>query len=156
VAVGNDYHSALPSSKSIPWSQDNHRSPGFPFVSLPNHILKLEVLGRQVPFNRSFSLFFGGIGVWTQGFVFAKTGILSLEPHLCVALVILEMRSWELFVQPWTGILPISAFQVARIIGTSHWHPAGPSLTEKGNASQKLRSPFLPLTHCIEPGHVLP
>jgi hypothetical protein len=42
-----------------------------------------------------------GTGVWTQGFMLA--GALQLEPRLQVhfALVILEMRSCELFAQAW-------------------------------------------------------
>jgi hypothetical protein len=36
------------------------------------------------------------------------------------------MKSLELLAWGWspTAIFPISAFQVARIIGVSHWHPA--------------------------------
>jgi hypothetical protein len=63
-------------------------------------------------FNDSFSFLFL-LGLWFE--------LRAL--HLQFALVVLEMESLESICPGWprTLILPISAFQVARIPGVSHW-----------------------------------
>jgi hypothetical protein len=37
------------------------------------------------------------------------------------------------------SILPISASQIARIIGISHWHPALTKIFKKGNKSDEFK-----------------
>jgi hypothetical protein len=73
-------------------------------------------------------LFFGGMGVWTQGFALARQMLYCLNPHPPVhfALVILEMGSQQNICLGWpqTTTLPISASPVASITGVSHLHLA--------------------------------
>jgi hypothetical protein len=63
-------------------------------------------------------VFLGGApGVSTQDFT-CKTGTLLLEPHLQFIFLWLL---WRFPVWPRTDILLVSASQVARITGMSHW-----------------------------------
>jgi hypothetical protein len=60
-----------------------------------------EVFSHFVFDNRCFVLFFGGTGVWTQGFVLANKHSAAAWATLLVhfTLVILEMGSFKLFTQ---------------------------------------------------------
>jgi hypothetical protein len=78
-----------------------------------------------------FFFFFGGSGVWTQGLTLAKQMLLTLEPLVCVCvcvcvcvLDIFEVKGLVNYLPgAWPLILLISASQVARITGMSHWCP---------------------------------
>jgi hypothetical protein len=72
--------------------------------------------------------FFGGTGVWTQGFIFAKQALYfsTQLQYIFILWLLLEMGvSWTICLG-WsqTMILSISAFQLARIIGMSHGYLA--------------------------------
>jgi hypothetical protein len=70
---------------------------------------------------------FGGTRVWTQCFVLAKQTFYCLS-HTSSPFFSGYFRDAVLWTicpgRPWTVILPISDFQVARIAGMSHWHLA--------------------------------
>jgi hypothetical protein len=69
--------------------------------------------------------FFGGIGVWTQGFTLAKQACYHLSHTASPsALVILE----------------VGASQVARITGMSHWHPATPTSSNQYLKTRELET----------------
>jgi hypothetical protein len=68
---------------------------------------------------------FCGIGIWTQGFALIKQAPYCLS-HTCTPFSSGYFGVlWTIWpVWPQTSILPISASQVARIIGMNHWHMA--------------------------------
>jgi hypothetical protein len=68
-----------------------------------------------------------GLGIWTQGFMFAKQPLYPLSHipnpfwsgYFWRWYLVNYLSSW-----PWITIIPISASQVARITGVSHKYPA--------------------------------
>jgi hypothetical protein len=77
----------------------------------------------------TFFFFFGGTGVWTQGFVLAKQvlekQVLYYLSHIsslfCSGYLGDGFSQTICLGWPWTTILPISASQVIRITGMSYW-----------------------------------
>jgi hypothetical protein len=72
--------------------------------------------------------FFGGTGVWTQGFPKAKQELYCLSHTSCPLCSgnFGDGAFWTICLGwPQTMILLISASQIARITGVSHQHSAG-------------------------------
>jgi hypothetical protein len=72
-----------------------------------------------------YLFFFDGTGVWTEGLALTKQTLYCLShiSNLFCCVYFGDGVSWTVW-QGWppAGTLPISASQVARITGMSHWH----------------------------------
>jgi hypothetical protein len=101
------WNSILPFYSSCCTWDDRHVLPHQPFLLRQNFLPRLA---------------------WNCDPPISASGIAGrTSTHHCAQLLV-EMGSWELFVQAGLEptILPISASQIARIIGMSHWHLAAP------------------------------
>jgi hypothetical protein len=96
--------------------------------------LALWILNKILKNNFYFILlslaigsFFCGTGVWTQGFVLAKQVLYYLShasSPFCSG-YFEDRIFWTICPGwPWISVLLLSASQIARIIGMSHWHSA--------------------------------
>jgi hypothetical protein len=101
----------------------------FPFLKQKNREFRLvyNLVFIQLGTHSFFAEVVVILGFWTQGLTLARQAYYHLShatfPFLCW---VFSRESHKLFFLGWlwTLILLISASQVARISGVSHWHPA--------------------------------
>jgi hypothetical protein len=88
-----------------------------------------RVLSGTMPTANLFMFSFLQTGVWTQApHLQSRYSISWSTPPVHFALITLKMGVSQIICLgcPWTLILPISASQVVRITGISHWCPFVP------------------------------